>query len=152
MLPADFRDLVLNLAEAHGFNAENLILGGDHLGPNRWQDEPAAEAMAKAEVLIETYVAAGFTKIHLDCSMPCADDPVSLTDEIVAERAARLAKIAEDTAVKNFGTARAFTYVVGTEVPVPVVKLKSYTKCNQRHQKRLVKLLKHTRTHLLLLA
>ncbi|MBE3671183.1 MULTISPECIES: D-tagatose-bisphosphate aldolase, class II, non-catalytic subunit [Vibrio] len=119
MLPADFRDLVLNLAEAHGFNAENLILGGDHLGPNRWQDEPAAEAMAKAEVLIETYVAAGFTKIHLDCSMPCADDPVSLTDEIVAERAARLAKIAEDTAVKNFGTARAFTYVVGTEVPVP---------------------------------
>ncbi|EJL6535096.1 D-tagatose-bisphosphate aldolase, class II, non-catalytic subunit [Vibrio fluvialis] len=119
MLPADFRDFVLSLAEEHGFNAENLILGGDHLGPNRWQGEPAAEAMAKADVLIETYVAAGFTKIHLDCSMSCADDPVPLTDEIVAERAARLAKIAEATAVKNFGSANALTYVVGTEVPVP---------------------------------
>ncbi|MGR5134783.1 D-tagatose-bisphosphate aldolase, class II, non-catalytic subunit [Vibrio alfacsensis] len=119
MLPADFRDFVLGLAEQHGFATENLILGGDHLGPNRWQGEPADEAMAKADVLIETYVAAGFTKIHLDCSMSCAGDPIPLTDEIVAARAARLAVIAEATAVKHFGSAEGLTYVVGTEVPVP---------------------------------
>lgn len=119
MLPADFRDFVLGLAEQHGFATENLILGGDHLGPNRWQGEPADEAMAKADVLIETYVAAGFTKIHLDCSMSCAGDPIPLTDEIVAARAARLATIAEATAVKHFGSAEGLTYVVGTEVPVP---------------------------------
>ncbi|HHC7201731.1 TPA: D-tagatose-bisphosphate aldolase, class II, non-catalytic subunit [Vibrio parahaemolyticus] len=119
MLPADFRDFVLGLAEQHGFAADHLILGGDHLGPNRWQHEPADEAMAKADVLIETYVAAGFTKIHLDCSMSCAGDPIPLTDEIVAARAARLACIAEATAIQHFGTAERLAYVVGTEVPVP---------------------------------
>ena len=31
--------------------------------------------MAKSEQLIADYVAAGFRKIHLDCSMSCADDP-----------------------------------------------------------------------------
>ena len=58
-----------------------MLLGGDHLGPNAWQALPADEAMARAEVLIEDYVGAGFRKIHLDCSMSCADDPAPLSDE-----------------------------------------------------------------------
>lgn len=95
MTPSDFRDFVLDKAEQYQFPTEKLILGGDHLGPNRWQDLPASEAMSKADDLIAAYVAAGFKKIHLDCSMSCAGDPVPLSDEIVAERAARLAKIAE---------------------------------------------------------
>ncbi|MFD7860006.1 class II D-tagatose-bisphosphate aldolase non-catalytic subunit [Streptomyces microflavus] len=37
-----------------------------------------------------SYVRAGFTKIHLDCSFSCAGDPVQLTDDVVAERAAHL--------------------------------------------------------------
>ena len=41
--------------------------------------------MAKAEVLIAAYVEAGYSKIHLDCSMSCADDPAVLDDEVVAE-------------------------------------------------------------------
>lgn len=57
-------------------------------------------------------------KIHLDCSMSCAGDPVPLSDEIVAERAARLAKIAEQAAVATFGSSDV-VYVIGTEVPVP---------------------------------
>src|SRR3954462_4638476 len=39
--PADFRDLVHGIADAAGFPRERVILGGDHLGPNRWQREPA---------------------------------------------------------------------------------------------------------------
>ena len=35
------------------------------------------------------YVAAGFRKIHLDCSMACAGDPAPLPEEIVAQRAAQ---------------------------------------------------------------
>ncbi|MGE9805374.1 class II D-tagatose-bisphosphate aldolase non-catalytic subunit, partial [Escherichia coli] len=89
---------VIEKAENVGFPVEKLILGGDHLGPNRWQHLNAEEAMANADVLIAHYVAAGFKKIHLDCSMSCADDPIPLTDEIVASRAARLAVIAENTA------------------------------------------------------
>ncbi|VEB25047.1 tagatose-bisphosphate aldolase subunit KbaZ [Avibacterium volantium] len=118
MTPADFRHFVEQLADQVGFPRDQLILGGDHLGPNRWQGLTADEAMANAEKLIEAYVAAGFEKIHLDCSMSCKGDPVPLSDEIVAERAARLAVIAEQTASKN-GLADRIVYIVGTEVPVP---------------------------------
>jgi len=90
----------------------------DHLGPNAWHDLSPDEAMGNADVLIEAYVAAGFTKIHLDCSMSCAGDASPLTDDTVAERAARLAKVAEDTAVREHG-ASDLLYIVGTEVPVP---------------------------------
>ncbi|CDG86646.1 tagatose-bisphosphate aldolase subunit KbaZ [Xenorhabdus bovienii] len=118
MTPADFCRFVQQLADKHHFPLDQLILGGDHLGPNRWQTQPAAEAMIHADELIRSYVAAGFKKIHLDCSMSCADDPVPLTDVIVAERAARLARIAEQTCIEQFG-ASDLVYVIGTEVPVP---------------------------------
>ncbi|ELP2742645.1 tagatose-bisphosphate aldolase subunit KbaZ [Salmonella enterica] len=118
MTPADFRDFVCQLADSLGFPQSELILGGDHLGPNRWQNLPATQAMANADDLIKSYVAAGFKKIHLDCSMSCADDPVPLIDEIVAERAARLAKVAEETYQQHFGKSD-LVYVIGTEVPVP---------------------------------
>ncbi|HHN8543447.1 tagatose-bisphosphate aldolase subunit KbaZ [Citrobacter cronae] len=118
MTPADFRSFVCGLADSLNFSQDMLILGGDHLGPNRWQNLPAEQAMANADDLIKSYVAAGFKKIHLDCSMSCANDPVPLTDEIVAERAARLAKVAEETCIAHFGESD-LVYVIGTEVPVP---------------------------------
>lgn len=118
MTPTDFRNFVEDLANGCGFPLEKLILGGDHLGPNRWQGEPADTAMEKAEALVDAYVAAGYTKIHLDCSMSCAGDPTPLTDQIVAERAARLAKVAEARAEK-VGLKGKISYVIGTEVPVP---------------------------------
>lgn len=117
MQPADFRDFVYNIARTVGFPAERIILGGDHLGPNCWQDEPAAVAMEKSIDLIKAYVAAGFSKIHLDASMSCADDPVPLNPGVVAERAARLCQAAEETASDE--QKRHLTYVIGTEVPVP---------------------------------
>ena len=128
MEPADFRGLVLELATRHGLPKERVVLGGDHLGPNRWQGLPAEEAMGNAEGLIEAYVAAGFTKIHLDCSMPCANDSVPLGDEVVAGRAARLAWVAELTAERvgeeatngqEDPAASEILYVIGTEVPTP---------------------------------
>lgn len=118
MKPADFRAFVEGLAKQVDFPLEKLVLGGDHLGPNRWQGLPAEEAMKNAEGLIEAYVAAGFEKIHLDCSMSCKGDPIPLSDAIVAERAARLAVVAEKTAEKH-GFKNRIVYVVGTEVPVP---------------------------------
>ena len=105
MTPAGFRGFVCQLADSLNFPQDALILGGDHLGPNRWQNLPAAQAMANADDLIKSYVAAGFKKIHLDCSMSCQDDPIPLTDGIVAERAARLAKVAEETCREHFGEA-----------------------------------------------
>ncbi|MBI3212208.1 MAG: D-tagatose-bisphosphate aldolase, class II, non-catalytic subunit [Mycobacterium sp.] len=115
--PAQFRDLVHGIADECGFACERVVLGGDHLGPNRWQRQNAGAAMANADDLIAAYVEAGYTKIHLDCSMSCADDPAILPDEIVAQRSARLMRVAEDTA-KRVGSAGP-RYVIGTEVPVP---------------------------------
>ncbi|HEX4786944.1 MAG TPA: D-tagatose-bisphosphate aldolase, class II, non-catalytic subunit [Actinospica sp.] len=118
MTPADFRDLVFGLADRDGLDRARIVLGGDHLGPNRWRERPAEGALALAEDQIAAYVAAGYTKIHLDCSMPCAGDPVPPGDELVAARAARLLRVAEATAARA-GTQSSLSYVIGTEVPVP---------------------------------
>ncbi|MEK8030051.1 D-tagatose-bisphosphate aldolase, class II, non-catalytic subunit [Ideonella sp. DXS29W] len=117
MKPADFHAFVMRLADEAGFPRDRLLLGGDHLGPNCWQGESADSAMAKSEALIEQYVEAGFRKIHLDCSMACADDPPVLPEAVVAQRAARLCAVAEKTHARVGGEAP--VYVIGTEVPVP---------------------------------
>jgi D-tagatose-1,6-bisphosphate aldolase subunit GatZ/KbaZ len=117
MTPADYVAYVHELARSAGFPAERLILGGDHLGPNTWQHLSPQLAMANARDLIGAYVRAGFHKIHLDCSMACAGDPVPLADAVVAERSADLAAVAEEAA-KLAGLAPP-VYVIGTEVPIP---------------------------------
>ena len=106
MKPDDFRPFVERIADRIGFASENIILGGDHLGPVCWCDEPAEQAMAKARELIAVYVAAGFQKIHLDTSMACADDLLgseakALSDETVAARAAELCEVAEQNCFEN---------------------------------------------------
>ncbi|WP_186024587.1 D-tagatose-bisphosphate aldolase, class II, non-catalytic subunit [Burkholderia gladioli] len=116
MTPVDFRREVEALAARTGFPLEALVLGGDHLGPNPWRHLRAKEAMREAATMVAAYVAAGFTKIHLDASMACADDSAPLSDTLVAERAAQLCAAAE-AAAEAAGSAPA--YVVGTEVPVP---------------------------------
>jgi D-tagatose-1,6-bisphosphate aldolase subunit GatZ/KbaZ len=117
MTPLQFHDAVLDMARHQGLPADRLALGGDHLGPNAWQHLPAAEAMGHARTLIHAYVAAGFHKIHLDCSMACADDPAPMPDDLVAERSAQLAEVAE-AAARAAGLPPP-VYVIGTEVPIP---------------------------------
>ena len=112
MTAADFRRFVGTLAASRGLQSDRLILGGDHLGPNPWRREPAAAAMAKAEVLVRSYAEAGFAKLHLDASMACAGDPAPLPPALIAERAVQLAAAAEAGGRRPF-------YVIGTEVPVP---------------------------------
>jgi D-tagatose-1,6-bisphosphate aldolase subunit GatZ/KbaZ len=92
-------------------------LGGDHLGPNPWTALDAEAAMAKAEAMVAEYVAAGFRKIHLDCSMACAGDPEPLEEAEIVRRAVRLCRAAEDAHARAGGEPP--VYVIGTEVPVP---------------------------------
>lgn len=117
MTPADFVAFVMGIARHGGLPVERVILGGDHLGPNPWKGLPADEAMAKAEVMVAAFVAAGFRKIHLDCSMGCKGEPAALADAVVAERAARLARVAE-AAAREAGLPPP-VYIIGTEVPPP---------------------------------
>lgn len=117
MQPADFVDLVMGIAREEGCAESQIILGGDHLGPNPWRNRPATEAMAEAEKMVAAYVAAGFRKIHLDASMGCAGEPAALDDETTASRAVRLAAVAEEAAKASGGQMP--LYIIGTEVPPP---------------------------------
>ena len=124
MTPKDFVVYLRGIAEENQFPFENIILGGDHLGPNVWQNESAESAMQKSAEMIRQYIEAGFTKIHLDCSMKLADDPAGVLDiEVIANRAARLAKVAEQSLPsprgRGAGGEGGLRYIIGTEVPVP---------------------------------
>jgi D-tagatose-1,6-bisphosphate aldolase subunit GatZ/KbaZ len=117
MRPADFRERLLSIATKVGLPHDRVVLGGDHLGPNCWQGLPSQIALQKSAVMVGQYVAAGFRKIHLDCSMSCADDPRSLDDAVIAERTAALCEITEAEWRTVGGEPP--VYIIGTEVPVP---------------------------------
>jgi len=121
--PKDFALWCTQLAIEMGAE-ENLVLGGDHLGPLTWTKLGEPEAMAHAEQLIVDYVLAGFTKIHIDTSMLLSTDDASipLSDQIIANRGARLCQKAEEAfkvRKKNEPLAIPPVYVVGSEVPIP---------------------------------
>jgi len=116
MRPEEFAAQVRAVACAVGLPAERLVLGGDHLGPQPWRALQSEAAMAKAIAMVEAYARAGYGKLHLDCSMTCADDVEPLCDAVIATRAARLAHAAE---AAIGGDAARPVYVIGTEVPAP---------------------------------
>lgn len=124
MKPIDFKNYVYEIADKLGFDKNKIFLGGDHLGPLTWTSLDEKEAMANSEVLIDAYVSAGFTKIHVDTSMKVADDDpnVRLSDETIARRGVHLVKVAENAYKKLLETnpdAVEPVYIVGSEVPIP---------------------------------
>ena len=114
MTPRDFIVWLSDLAEKAGVSMDQLILGGDHLGPNPWKSEPHEHAMENARELVRQYVEAGFTKIHLDASMACGGEP-NPTFRQIADRAADLCAVAEEFAPNP----ESLIYIIGTEVPIP---------------------------------
>ena len=123
MKPKDYAKLVLSIAREINFPENKIILSGDHLGPFIWKHLDSGTAMEYSKELVREYVAAGFRKIHLDPTMPLADDdPETFGNDIIAKRAAELAIISEQTyeATKN-NTPWTYrpVYVIGSEVPVP---------------------------------
>ncbi|MDR2468699.1 MAG: class II D-tagatose-bisphosphate aldolase, non-catalytic subunit [Spirochaetaceae bacterium] len=122
MKPEDFVRFVLEITQKTGIASEQVLLGGDHLGPNVWQNEAAESAMDKARELVRAYAKAGYQKIHLDASMLCAGDTnirgTGLGDEIAAARAADLCRACEDAAADRQADEKPL-YIIGTEVPIP---------------------------------
>lgn len=114
MTPATFYNWLQGLAREAGVAKDQLIIGGDHLGPNPWRSEAPDLAMDKARTLVRDYVEAGFQKIHLDASMACGGEPNPSFAQI-ADRAADLCAVAEAYAPDP----DKLVYVIGTEVPIP---------------------------------
>ncbi len=121
LTPDQFMAALRQMAAKHNFPAERLVVGGDHLGPNPWRNEPATQAMDKSRTLIQAYIHSGYTKIHLDTSMKCADDDRRrpLSTPLIAARAAALAEAAEESFLAMGKSGPAPLYIIGTEVPAP---------------------------------
>ena len=118
--PQAFADFIHATARSAGFPEDQIVLGGDHLGPFPWRNQKAAIAMEKACTLVRACVLAGYKKIHLDASMACADDPQTpLEAHVIAQRAAALGEAAERALAELPPDADPPVYVIGTEVPVP---------------------------------
>src|ERR1035441_6523144 len=117
--PAQFAGEIRQAADRAGLPSSRILLGADHLGPYCWRSESASTAMTKACDLASQSVLAGYHKIHLDASMPCGDDPPSLTARVVAERTAALCHAAEESFLLLPPGSPRPLYVIGTEVPVP---------------------------------
>jgi D-tagatose-bisphosphate aldolase class II non-catalytic subunit len=113
--PADFISFVKDIATRAKVDPKRILFGGDHLGPQASRKLPTEQAMAKAHRMVADYAAAGFTKIHLDCSEGCAGEPAQLPDELTATRSAALAA----TALKHAPAPMSLLFVIGTEVPPP---------------------------------
>src|SRR5436305_5814723 len=95
--PREFSVFIHSAASNAGFPPDQIVLGGDHLGPFPWRNQHASVAMEKAHQLVRACVLAGYQKIHLDTSMACADDPhdIPLDPHLISKRAAVLAEVAE---------------------------------------------------------
>ena len=118
--PHEFMAGIKKIAGEEGIPDENLILGGDHLGPLLWQQENEKSAMEKAVEMVKAYTLAGYSKIHLDTSMKLADDPPGrLKADVCARRGAILAKAVYDSFAAMPDQSRRPALVIGSEVPVP---------------------------------
>ena len=118
--PYEFAAMVKRIAMEEGLSDENLILGGDRLGPLLWQHESESAAMEKAAELVKAYTLAGFGKIHLDTSMKLADDPPGPLDvRVCARRGASLAKAVYESIACMPKEAQRPALVIGSEVPIP---------------------------------
>ncbi len=117
-----FVDRVCRQAEVVGLPLDRMILGGDHLGPMPWGHLGGDAAMEHACGFVESCVAAGLVKLHVDPSVACRGDPAGrdgiLPVEIIAERCARLVQAAEK-AYDRIRRGPEPLYVIGSDVPQP---------------------------------
>jgi D-tagatose-1,6-bisphosphate aldolase subunit GatZ/KbaZ len=117
MNPSSFVRFIQRCASESGLSNDLLVLGGEHLGPAPWQNGPFERCMTNANTLVQDFVKAGFTKIHLDASMNLSSDDSSRPIDmgLAARRTAWLVKIAEKAAYPD----RPLSYVIGSTASNP---------------------------------
>jgi len=121
MTPSTFSGYLRVLAGEYNVSTDRLIIGGDHIGPYPWRNEPVSLAMEKAISLVRECAKAGYRKLHLDASMKLGDDghDVLLDLELASSRAAHLCAASEETFTNSTSQDSYPVYVIGTEVPLP---------------------------------
>jgi D-tagatose-1,6-bisphosphate aldolase subunit GatZ/KbaZ len=119
MTPRQFARHLREQVDFYGLASGQVLIGGDHLGPNPWRRDAADTAMQAAAQLVVDCVEAGYCKIHLDASMRLGNDAAGLPVELSARRAAMLCHAAEKAWQNQPAGTPAPQYVIGTEVPPP---------------------------------
>lgn len=124
MKPKDFKEYVYRIADKINFDKNKIILGGDHLGPQPWQDLDEETAMENSKELVRQCVLEGYTKIHLDTSMRLGSDSKTerLSNEKIASRGAILYEVCEKAYLELLKTNKDAihpVFVIGSEVPIP---------------------------------
>ena len=118
MMPRDFAAFARRVALETHLPTERIILGGDHLGPYPWHDEPSEEAMAKARTLVAVTAPATsrstWTPAHAAPMIPLGD-PTSAPPRC----ARRVCRAAEEAWSELPPGSPRPVYVIGTEVPAP---------------------------------
>ncbi|HLO66209.1 MAG TPA: class II D-tagatose-bisphosphate aldolase, non-catalytic subunit [Holophaga sp.] len=116
--PEAHREFIHTLALQADMDPEDIILGGDHLGPASFRHGTPEEAMEKAALTVRAYVAAGFRKLHMDAARPCNGDGPDFGRETAARRVAALIRAAEE-AYENAPLGGPPVYVLDAEPGTP---------------------------------
>lgn len=119
MTPFKYKEMVVKLAEEVSFPVDRLIFGGDHLGPLPFSHCERKLAEHEAELMVRSFIKAGFQKLHIDTSMPLGSEKF-ISKEAVAKLGVKLIKVAEQefSQLKEENPlALEPIYVIGSEVP-----------------------------------
>ena len=110
--PGQFYKKISSLLRKEKFNLKNFFYGGDHLGPLPWKNLNSKTALKNSIKLVDSYLNANSSKIHIDTSIKCADDK-QLTNEIIFNRSVHIIKN-----LKYKKKLKKVFLVFGTEVPL----------------------------------
>jgi D-tagatose-1,6-bisphosphate aldolase subunit GatZ/KbaZ len=110
--PKDFIKKMTNLVNKINFNKKNIFYGGDHLGPLPWKKNKSGKALKNSIKLIDSYLKAKYSKIHIDTSIKCSDDKSLSNNEVFLRAKFILRNLRKKNLLKKV------FLVFGTEVPL----------------------------------
>ena len=135
MRPADFRAFVERIAHRIGFPgssaSSSAAITSARIGGGIGLPQTA---MSHVDELVRSYVAAGYTKLHLDCSYPCADDNGPLSDEWSPPAPSGCSPSPKPRPPESACLGR-LRYVIGTEVPTPGGAAHHIDECPADHRR-----------------
>ena len=110
--PKQFSKEIKNIAKTIKLKKNNLLLGGDHLGPLPWSKKNHKVSLKNSVNLINSFLASDYCKIHIDTSIKCLDDR-SINNQKIFERTEYILK---NTKIKK--KINKIFLVIGSEVPL----------------------------------
>lgn len=110
LTPKNFIKKLKKLQNFFSISNDNIIVGGDHLGPIPWKEKNERTAIKNSIKLIDEKIKSGYKKIHIDTTIKLKNDLILDKNKIFR----RLKKIFLAVSKKNL---KEIYFVFGSEVP-----------------------------------